>query len=699
MVSIIGRLALIAAAVIAVFSCISLYSWLSDKRRNHPYDKVYTAMIGIFGAVTVATLVLLLAFIRNDYSIQYVASYSSPDMPIYLKAAALWAGQAGSMLFWLFLVSGFTALIAYRKMKDPDTLTSYALLVLTAVQLFFMAILILVDNSNPFLLSTNPTPSGLNPLLMHWAMVLHPPTLFLGYAGFTIPFAYAIAAFMAKDSSSEWVNRAHRWTLFSWLFLSIGIILGALWAYVVLGWGGYWGWDPVENASLVPWLTGIGLMHSFTAYRRRGDLKIWTASLAVTTFVLCIVATFITRSGLITSVHAFGRDDVLTALFGGFMVATIGISYYLITTNRERFAQEDAFESFASKQFTYYLNNLVMVAFAGIILFATAILPFFGKTWAADQYNLIARPLGILFLLLLIACPLMGWVRTEKEELYRRLIIPSAVALVSAIPIWLAWGPNKPAVTVMDTKIIGFIGMLLSVFLAVSVIELFIVGAQTKAKNKGIGFARALFSIFRYNRSTAGGYLTHLGVAIAMFGVVGSTMYIYETTASFSLKKPGPVTSIAGYDLVYKRIEQKDEGSNVSTRAYFDLSKNGRKLGEVAPKIAFYKTQGQSTRQVAIVGASAVFNPSDLKLLGSQSGLAKYSPVEDLFISLEADQSNSENLSIEVKVNPLISLVWFGSLLLMSGTILAYWPKRAVAAAAATEKKRAKTKKELPVEA
>ncbi len=680
---VLGRLALIAAAIIALYSLVSLASWLGDRRR-HPYRSIYGAAIATFGAVAISTLVLVLAFIGNDYSLDYVAKYSSPDMPVYLKAAALWAGQAGSMLFWLFLLSGFAALIAYRRLDNPDALTNHALLILNAVELFFLAVLILVDSSNPFLQATNPSPAGLNPLLMHWAMVLHPPTLFIGYAGFTVPFAYALGALIAKDPSSEWVDRAHRWALFAWLFLSVGIILGALWAYVVLGWGGYWGWDPVENASLVPWLTGVALMHSFTAYRRRGNLKIWTAALAAATFVLCIVATFITRSGLISSVHAFETNSVLTALFGIFMVGAIAASAYLLYVNRDLFAQRDEFESFASKHFTYYLNNVVMAAFAGIILFATAVLPIFGRSWKADNYNVIARPLGILYLLLLIACPLFGWVKTDIKALLKRLIVPGAVAAVAAVPIWLLWSPAKPwdskeiLLSIVNSKPLGFVGQLLSIFLAVSVVELFVVGAQVKAKNRGIGFLSALASIFRYNRSTAGGYLTHLGVAVAMFGVVASTMYVKETNDVFAVNKTGrAVTSIGGYSLVYKRVEQKDEGATVSTRAYFDVFKGKRKLGEIAPKIAYFKLQQTSTRQVAIVGGSAVFNPSDLKLRGG-SGLTRYDPFEDLFVSLNVDQNDQNNLVVEVKVNPLISFVWAGALVLMSGTVLACWPKRSV---------------------
>lgn len=700
---IIGKLALVAAAIISLYSSISLASWLGDRRR-HPYHSIYGAAIATFGAVTLATLVLVLAFIGNDYSLDYVAKYSSPDMPVYLKAAALWAGQAGSMLFWLFLLSGFTALIAYRRLKDPDVLTNHALLVLNVVELFFLAILILVDSSNPFLQAMNPNPAGLNPLLMHWAMVLHPPTLFIGYAGFTVPFAYALAALIAKDPSTEWVNRAHRWTLFAWLFLSVGIILGALWAYVVLGWGGYWGWDPVENASLVPWLTGVALMHSFTAYRRRGNLKIWTASLAATTFVLCIVATFITRSGVIKSVHAFEVNPVLTALFGFFMVGTIAASVYLLYTSRDLFAQRDEFESLASKHFTYYLNNVVMAAFAGIILFATAILPIFGLSWNADNYNVIARPLGILYLLLLIACPLFGWVKTEASTFLKRLIVPGAIAIASAIPIWFIWSPGKPwdpdkiLLSVVNSKPVGFAGQLLSVFLAVSVIELFIVGAQIKAKNRGIGFLSALASIFRYNRSTAGGYLAHLGVAVAMFGVVASTMYVKEGTDNFTVNKPGrAVIAIGDYSLTYKRIEQRDEGSAISTRAYFDVFKRGRKLGEIAPKIAYFKLQQTSTRQVAIVGGSAIFNPNDLKLRGG-GGFNRYNPFEDLFVSLDVDWNDQSNLSVEVKVNPLISFVWAGAFILMFGTALAYWPKRALEVPVA-ERAGRRRRAEVPAEA
>ncbi|HZD60081.1 MAG TPA: cytochrome c biogenesis protein CcsA, partial [Anaerolineae bacterium] len=319
----IGYLALIVSIALSLYTAYTFY--VGNKNKPRKGEKQQKAgndgIIWQFAGVTFAGLILLIAFISDDFSFGYVADHSTPQMSVFYKIAAFWAGHEGSLLLWLWMLTSITATIAFLNRKN-DRLTNIALYVANYVQLFFLVTLLTA--TNPFRgaeLGMPPTGVGLNPLLMHWAMVLHPPTLFMGYAGLTIPFAFAIAALVDRNSSSDWINRVKKWTLFAWLFLTIGIFLGALWAYVVLGWGGYWGWDPVENASILPWFAGTALLHTFTMYRRRGGMKIWAVALASISFIMSILGTFITRSGLIQSVHAFPelRMD-LTLLFGGLML-------------------------------------------------------------------------------------------------------------------------------------------------------------------------------------------------------------------------------------------------------------------------------------------------------------------------------------------------------------------------------------------
>jgi cytochrome c-type biogenesis protein CcmF len=451
---------------------------------------------------------------------------------------------------------------------------------------------------------------------------------------------------LTRDSSAEWVDKSQRLTIFSWLFLTIGIFLGALWAYVVLGWGGYWGWDPVENASFVPWLTGTALLHSLTAYKRRGVLKFWTLSLAIITFILVIISTFITRSGLIQSVHAFATNLALTAFFGFFVVTTIVSSVYLIVSRRANFQAEEPFSSFASKQFTYYLNNVALVIFAFILFTATVIPPFFGRNLGPEFYNRLAQPLGLLYLTLVALCPMFSWSTTDIKKFLIRLAYPAFSALAAAIPLYICWRENY----------LGFVGLVLCVFGAVAIGQLFVVGAIKRSQTTGKNVITAFFSLFKYNRAQAGGYVAHFGIVIIMAGLIGSTIYVLDLPRAIP-QKTGETIKVSNYQLVFKHLNSHvTETKEIYSALFTMYDGKGSKVNEIAPRIVFHKRQQQSVREVAI----------------------HYEPFRDIFVIFQGIDKDGK-ISMDIKVNPLVSFVWLGSIIMVLGTCLAVWPRRALA--------------------
>lgn len=644
---VLGLFALIATIAVSIFTAYNYH--IASKSRKEAKQKIIAdwGIIWQFMITTFASLILVIAFLKDDFTFGYVAEHSTRTMSVFYKIAAFWAGHEGSLLLWLWMLTGFTSVLALYNLKKSDRLKTLALCVSNYIQLFLMITIITATNPFKPALGFTEIGMGLNPLLMHWAMVLHPPTLFMGYAGLTIPFAFAIAALWDRDASANWVKQAHSWTLFAWLFLTIGIFLGALWAYVVLGWGGYWAWDPVENASILPWFTGTALLHTFTIYRRRGGMKLWATSLAAFSFVMCIMATFITRSGLIRSVHAFPdlRWD-LTFLFGGLMLVAVGITAYLMHTRQEEFEAKEFFSDFLSKHFTYYINNLAMVVFTLIVLCATVIPPFFGTELKADFYNRLAEPIGLLYLLLITICPFLGWTKTDSGKLLKQLTIPLAVAAVAAIPIYMNWGSNP----------MGFINLVVAVFSMVAILQIFFLTASVRAKNRDIGLFGGLFSMFRFSRGQAGGYIGHFGIAVMMFGIAGSMLYVQDIPATIQ-NKPGEVVQVGNYQLKFKGIEEGREPGQFVYKAAFDLldRQTGKVIRQMKPRLVYHEVQQQQTTSSDIL----------------------YEPFRDIFVVFNGVDNNGL-INLNIKINPLISFVWLGSFILIFGTVIAMWPKAAV---------------------
>lgn len=657
----IGYASLALAALVAIVSVFLLYlrtnqPGKAEIRLKLPYQSIYV----IFGLVTVAALILLYGFIAKDYSFQYVADNSSSDMSLFYRIAASWAGQEGSFLLWLWIVSGAAALIAYFRSKVYDTLSSNALMVMSVVQAFMLAYMLVLGN--PFKISTVKVGLGMNPLLMHWAMVLHPPTLFVGYALMTVPFAYALSALLTKDASPAWVERSQRWTLVGWLFLTIGIFLGAAWAYVVLGWGGYWGWDPVENASLLPWLGGVALLHSFHIYRQRQSFKRWALSMSVFAFFMVIMAAFMTRSGTIQSVHSFEGSQPILVYFAAVIAATLGLSGYLLVSRWNIFESKHIFQSAFSRDALYHINNIVLL-FCSAVILGGAFLPSLTKqTLGPAVYNSIAQPLGVVFLLIVAICPLIDFGQTDPMKFLKKIAIPGGAAVVSAIPWFIYWRSLETMVKAVNpaTKLpangwVGYLGFVVATFAIVAAIQIYAQKIMLRVKAENEGFLTALGRFFTKTPGQAGGFITHLGLGITVIGLIGSAMYTVSLPKTIT-DKAGTSFNVGELKLTYKGLaETQVPGKQIATTTFAVADKNGKSLGTLAPQYVFYEVREQPGMNADI----------------------RYELFRDVFIVFQG-MNDKNNLIFEVKVNPLISFVWAGSVLIILGIILAALPRRPV---------------------
>jgi len=682
-------LGLVMMALAFVAALVSIGSLLlGDRAGEREGESVtnigYLATFAITGGLTLAVVVLVTAFFRSDFSFLYVIENRSTDVSslawLY-KLSGMWAGREGSLLFWAWLLSLFAGYVAYKRLQVTDRLSNMALMVTNCVQGLFLASLF-IDKNNPFkavtvladgtiqqagqlLRFSDGSPQtinalAMNPLLQHWAMILHPPTLFLGYAGLTIPFAFAIAALIVNDPSKRWVELCDRITVFSWLFLGIGIGLGAIWAYVVLGWGGYWAWDPVENASLLPWLTGVGLIHSFTVYRRRDGFKKWSVLMATVTFVLVILGTFITRSGVISSVHAFEKDPLSLYLFLFIMLAALAAGIVGLLVRSQEFRGNDEFDSMVSRESAYYFNNVLMLVAAAVVAGLTLSPAFGGATYGRATYDAISRPVGILYVAILVFCPILSWRRTEGATLWDRVKIPFVAAVVLAGVLLLTWWttllPNYQiaagAIPNVDHAE-AIIGLIVAAFAIVMPIWLFIDGTRKRAAARGEGAGTAFVNLITKARSQSGGYLTHLGIGIILVGLIGSTMYVQDVKKEIP-NTPGSKFTVAGYTFVFKGLDQRTlPNQDVTANALFDVQRNGKTVGTSAPGLLQFAIQGQ-TRLNADVHVE---------------------PLRDVFTIFEGT-TQAGNLSMEIKINPLISWTWLGFVLMILGTTIAAFPKQ-----------------------
>jgi cytochrome c-type biogenesis protein CcmF len=653
--ALLGTFALLLALILSVYSFgAGLLALLSPgPGSDRLTETARRAGIATFGAVFLAAVVLVTAAFQNDFTIAYIFHHSNRELPAPYKFATLWSGQEGSLLFWSLLLGGYGFILRLRYKTDPR-LFAYASVVIAAVQVFFFALLNFA--ANPFGLIEGPLRAdgaGLNPLLQYPEMVIHPPMLYLGYVGFTVPFAFALGALIMRYPGEKWIHITRRWTMVTWGFLTCGVFLGSHWAYSVLGWGGYWGWDPVENASLMPWLVGTAFLHSVMMQEKRGMLKVWNMWLVFGTFWLAILGTFLTRSGMINSVHAFAQSSI-----GSWFAWLLGISFavflFFFIKNKDHLKSEHKLESLISRESSFLFNNLLFLLLTLDVLWGT----WFPKiselvqgnkvTVGGPFYNRVAIPVALLLLVLTAIGPLLAWRKTSFESLRRNFLWPTVAAVMVALFVMLtpqSWGSIfglKPWVDI--SYFYSLMTIFLSVLVASTVISEFYRGGRVISEKTGQGMFASMVQLTHRNTRRYGGYIVHFGVVLAMIGFSGASLN-QEKEMEMGY---GDKMTIGSYELVCRSYTQDDNPNQFMEWAIIDVYQHGKKIDTMMPQRILYKASNQPSTKPDI-----------------DQGFK-----EDLYLVYEGQNDKGQPV-IKAHLNPLVIWIWIGAWVMVIGTGLA----------------------------
>ena len=607
------------------------------------------AGIATFALVFLAAVVLVTSAFQDDFSIAYIYHHSNRDLPAPYKFATLWSGQEGSLLFWSLLLAAYGLVLRLRH-KTDTRLFAYASVVIAAVQIFFL--LLLNFAAHPFALMTGTLPAdgaGLNPLLQYPEMVIHPPMLYLGYVGFTVPFAFALGALIMRYPGEKWIRITRRWTMVTWAFLTCGVFLGAHWAYSVLGWGGYWGWDPVENASLMPWLTGTAFLHSVMMQEKRGMLKMWNMWLIFATFWLAILGTFLTRSGIISSVHAFAQSSI-GGWFKWFLLVTLVAFAFFFFKNKSHLRSEHKLESLISRESSFLFNNLLLLLACFTVLWGTwfplisAYVQGNKVTVGPPFYNKVAIPVALLLLLLTAVGPLLAWRKTSIESLRRNFMWPALGALaVGILMIVLGVRPWNDI-----AYFYALMAAMLAALVALTVTSEFIRGARVISRHTGQSLPAAMVHLWHRNTRRYGGYIVHFGVAVVIIGILG-TPFNQDKEKEMGY---GDKMTIGPYTLVCQSYTQDDNPNYSNEWAIINVFKGDREITTMYPERRFYKASQQ---------------PQTLPRIRS-------TVKEDLYLTYEGLNETTGRPIIKAHLNPLVMWIWVGVLIMIGGTVLALIP-------------------------
>lgn len=645
----IGEFALLLAFATAIYGLVA-YVMAAQGNRIDLYLSADKTPVIVWGCVMIASLALWKAFLTDDFSLEYVWAYSNKQQEVFYKISSFWGGQKGSLLFWTLLLTNYMLVVHFQNRSKNILLVPYAMSIMMAIVIFFL--FLLNFSTNPF--ERIPAPPedgrGLNPLLQNYWMVIHPPTLYLGYVGFTVPFAFAMAALITKNLDDAWIRLTRKWTLVSWFFLCMGNLFGAQWAYVELGWGGYWGWDPVENAAFMPLLVATAFLHSVMIQEKKDMMKVWNMSLVLLTFVMTIFGTFITRSGLIQSVHAFD-EATLGYIFLGFLVVVTTASLTMILNRLPLLKSKNELDSFLSRESSFLFNNLFLLGI-GFATFWGTIFPILSEavrgvkiTVGPPFYNQVNVPIGLVLLALIGIGPVIAWRKATWSNLRKSFTKPVIVALVAAAVLFpLVPLKNKP-------EILTYLAFVLCVFVLTTICIEFFKGTIARAQLHGETFVDALCSLVWRHKRRYGGYIVHIGIVLIFAGIAGSSSYSTETQKHLKL---GESIEIRDYTLTYRKLSAV-EASDIKTRiiAELEVTKNKQRIWTARPEKEFYKGQKQPTSEISLFSTWK----------------------EDLYVVL-ADFREDESATIKVHVNPMVSWLWYGQWVIAFGTIICMWPDR-----------------------
>ncbi len=654
----VGAAALLLALLLSIYATAASFMGARRSRERSPISgqaliaSSKNTVFVVFGVLTLAVGIMEYFLLSGQFQVEYVAHYASRTQAFIYNLSALWGGQEGSLLFWGWVLAMFAAIVLLQNRRKHQELIPYVITGLMVTEAFFLVLMTFVTSPFKMLDFVPPDGQGLNPLLQNIGMFFHPVTQYLGYVGFTVPFAFAMAALLTGRLNDVWIRTTRRWTLFAWLMLSLGLLFGGQWAYVELGWGGYWGWDPVENASLMPWLTATAYLHSVMIQEKRGMLKVWNLVLVMLTFLLSILGTFITRSGIIQSVHAFGVS-AMGPYFLVFMAATLLIFLWLVLSRLDDLKEENELDSLVSRESSFLLNNLILMGAAFATLWGT-IFPMISEAVTGKKitvgppfYEHVNGPIFLGLVILIGICPLIGWRRATKENLLRNFLKPfGSAVLVDAV--LFVFGIRDAG---------GLISFGVSAFVLTTIALEFYRGAKARVRQYHENVLWSVLNLVERNRRRYGGYIVHVGVMLMVIGIAGSTFY--KTDVQTNVKKGESVT-LRNYNVRFDGLKEVQRSNHSAVIANMSITQDGQPVGMLFPEKQFYPNQEQPSTEMAVRSTVS----------------------EDLYLIL-AGYDNDGSASLKVIVNPLIIWLWIGWIVLVGGTIITLWPdpreERAVA--------------------
>ncbi len=639
-----GRAALVVTLGLALYA-VAAGAYAARTRRRRLAVSAQNALIGAFAATLVASGVLLVALVRNDFSFVYAAAHTSRELPTGYTISAFWGGQEGSLLLWLLILTGYAAAAVLLNRRSAHDLVAWVVPVLGGITLFFAFLVVAV--ASPFATQVAPLDGrGLNPSLQNPYMMAHPPLLYLGYVGLAVPFAFAMGALLARRTDERWIVSTRRWTLVAWTALGVGQLLGAHWAYEEVGWGGYYAWDPVENAALMPWLAATAFLHSVMIQEKRGMLRVWNVLLVTLAFTLSLFGTFLTRSGIVSSIHSFTQSSI-GPWFLGFICVVVAGSLALIFSRLPILRARSKLESLVSREATFLYNNLLLVALTLTILWGVAY-PILHEAVYGEQrlvgqgyYNFFLRIFGLPLLVLMGIGPLVAWRRASLRSLALTFLWPFGFALATGL-VLLALGAGS--------SIPGLIAYTFSAFVLASIVFEFARGTRARRALAGGSWPRAFSDLVGRNRRRYGGYIVHAAIVLLAIGIAGSSAY--DTVREGRLA-PGQALEVGDYRLTYLRLDERPAANATEVRAIVGVERGGSELGTVEAGKNAYTAEQQVSNEVGI--------RSDL-LTG-----------EDLFVI--AEQVNADGtVYFRVFVKPLVNLIWLAGLVFLLGSLIALWP-------------------------
>lgn len=631
-------------------------------------DSARLAMQLMFPLITIASVLLMYLLATDSYYVSFVYEVTSRSMPMYLKVTALWGGQAGSLLFWIWTLTAFSSAVTLREWDRDRDLLPWVVVVNSVTTAFFIGLIVFFEN--PFskfwqtvngnvitamfqpagaVLFTAPDGQGLNPLLRHPGMIIHPPMLYLGFVSYVIPFSFALAALITGRTDDRWIRITRRWSIVAWLFLSIGLILGGRWAYDVLGWGGYWGWDPVEIAAFMPWLVGTAFLHSVMIQEQRGMFKEWNMILIILTYILVIFGTFLTRSGVLSSVHAFAQSAIGPSFFI-FIGVTIIISVSLLISRWSDLKAESELTSLLSRESLFLLNNLLFISIL-IVCFWGVLFPLISELVTGQKvtvgppfYERATGPLFAGLLFLMGIAPLSAWGKTTLKTLGRSSWKSATISLVIVLGFVIFLKMYNPY---------AIIGFSVVIFSALITLHEFWRASSARSRSQKENLLLAFWRIFGKNRRRYGGYLIHLSVIMMAVGIIGLEMFQTETQGTI---RQGESLSIVDYKVTYTDLAIFDTNDNRNlARAVVSIEKNGEFLGELYPRRDYFY---ESQQPMTIPGVRSTIE-DDLYVL-----LVDWQPI------------TVEGATFKVYHNPLVNWLWWGTYLMIIGSLVAMWPQK-----------------------